>query len=202
MLTPLHTLRRFYRWNAPIYDLTRWPLLRGRRAAVSAMQLSPGNRVLEIGCGTGANLTRLARALGEHPPVVGVDLSHHMLRRARRRHPRARLIQADAARMPLNVRFDVILVSYALSMIPDWQTALAQARDLLDPGGRMVILDFAHCGAQPTMLGAMFAGYLRWNHVCPRRDLQGAMEKRGLRTEELDSGHRYLTLLRGFNSRE
>ena len=198
MINPNQTLRRFYRWNAPIYDLTRWAILRGRRAAIDALRLRPGNGVLEIGCGTGLSFVSLVEQVGERGRVVGVDLSYHMLARARHRHRHnVHLIQADAARLALRCRFDAVLVSYALTMIPDWQAAIDRACNHLESGGTVVILDFARCDPPRARLRALFNRYLARNHVDTDRDLKGALARRMGRIEELDRVPAHVTLLRG-----
>ncbi|MCK4658533.1 MAG: methyltransferase domain-containing protein [Phycisphaerae bacterium] len=191
-------LQRFYRWNAPIYDLTRWAILRGREAALDALCLTAGDRVLEVGCGTGLNLVRIAGRVGEHGCVVGVDISCHMLARARRRRRgNIYLIQADAARLALRMRFDAVLMSYSLTMIPDWRGALQQACDLLKPGGIIVVLDFAECDCRGFWFGPWFDRYLARNHVNTHRDLEGVLARQTSKVEKLSQVPAYVTLLRG-----
>jgi len=137
-----------YRLHAPIYDLTRWAFLRGRKAAVDRSSLRAGQSVLEVGCGTGGNLVRLCRQVGESGEVHGLDLSPHMLAQARRKVRRARwrnvvLHEQEATRYDLGRRFDAILYSYSLSMLPEWQRSLESAARHLAPGGRLVVVDFA-----------------------------------------------------------
>ena len=198
MINSNQTLQRFYRWNAPIYDLTRWTILRGRRAAIDALCLRPGDGVLEIGCGTGLSFASLVEQVGERGRVVGVDLSFHMLARARRRRRRnVHLIQADAARLTLRCRFDAVLVSYALTMIPDWRAAIERACDHLESSGIMVILDFARSDPPRSWRRALFDRWLARNHVDTGRDLKGAVARRMDRVEEHERVPAYVTLLRG-----
>ena len=79
------SVRRYYRWMAPLYDITRPLFLLDRRHAVGSLGLQAGNSVLEIGTGTGYNLPHLRHAVGPAGSVVGLDFSAEMLRRARRR---------------------------------------------------------------------------------------------------------------------
>jgi S-adenosylmethionine-diacylgycerolhomoserine-N-methlytransferase len=202
MRTSNTTVQRFYRWNAPIYDLTRWALLRGRRTAVEALRLRSGQRVLELGCGTGLNFARLRERVGATGCVVGVDLSWHMLARARRRLlPRTYLLQADAARLPLDGTFNAVLLSYSLTMIPQWERALDQACGLLAPTGTLVVLDFAPAIPGQRLWQVWLNRYLAWNHVDAHRDLRGALARRVAQVEELPGVAAYVTLLRGSGGR-
>ena len=153
-----------------VYDHTRWMILHGRSRAVEQMQLRPDADVLEVGCGTGLNFPYLQRHLDpQRSRLVGLDFSRDMLDRAERRVAAAgernvELVEADAAAMRLDRRFDGILFAYSLTMIPDWRGALARAKEHLKPGGRLVVLDFGRFGAWGP-LGPVMRGWLRANHV-------------------------------------
>lgn len=112
--------------------------------------------MLEIGCGTGRNLQRMAEA---HPTLrlTGVDISQEMLKSARAKLARARLdqrvtlLQGDAV-APTGLFASRILMSYSLSMVPDWRRALAVAIETLAPGGILAIIDFGNFGGLPGWL--------------------------------------------------
>ena len=132
-----------YAVSAPFYDFTRKPFLRGRREALAACAVRPGESVLEVGCGTGEMLAPLARALGGRGLAAGVDLSTHMLARARRKIACGTfLFRADAQDLPFARVFDCVLYSYSLSMLDDWRASLARALARLKERGRLVVLDF------------------------------------------------------------
>jgi S-adenosylmethionine-diacylgycerolhomoserine-N-methlytransferase len=146
----------FYRWHARIYDWTRPFLLFGRGTAAAALEARPGHLVLDVGCGTGVSLPRLA-ATGAS--VVGIECTEAMRRRAETRLARAGL----AGRVLLDGRpygthddydgrADRILFSYSLSMIPPFKEVLARARRDLRPGGRLVVVDFLSA-ARPVARG-------------------------------------------------
>lgn len=163
-------VRRFYRFHAPIYDLTRWVILRGRRAAVRALGLRPGDRALEIGCGTGLNLPLLTAAVTEAGHVTGVDFSPHMLAKARRRCAKngwrnVTLVQADASKLALSQRYDAVLFAYSITVIPDWHAALQRAAEHLRVGGRMAALDFGRFERWPLPARWFCRKWLKRNHV-------------------------------------
>jgi ubiquinone/menaquinone biosynthesis C-methylase UbiE len=104
-----------------------------------------GDRVLDLGCGTGYNLPLLLEAVGPTGTVVGIDASATMLARASRRADhRVRLVHGDAGEVGVLLRgqlFDALLCTYALSVMAPWQTAWEQAFSLLRPGGRAAVVD-------------------------------------------------------------
>src|SRR5580704_2331819 len=142
---------RMYRRQRYIYDLSRKFYLLGRDEAILRLGAAPGASVLEIGCGTGRNLVKVARAYPESR-LYGLDLSREMLASAAAALARAglstriALARADAtafdpAALFGRAQFDRVLISYALSMIPPWRDTLALALDVLSPGGSLHVVD-------------------------------------------------------------
>lgn len=198
---PVHsdnaTVERFYRWNAPIYDLTRWPILRGRRRAVRALNLTPGAAVMEIGCGTGLNLPLFQRAVGPTGRIVGVDFSAEMLARASRRcTPNTELLRADASTLDLSTRFDAVFAGYSLTIIPPWREAMRRGFAHLRPGGVFVILDFGRGHAGSGWFKRAFDRYLALNHVDAARDLKGQLELLTPHVEAVRRTDAFYTILR------
>ena len=176
-------VQRFYRFQAPIYNLTRWAFLRGRKTAITALDIKPDSSVLEIGCGTGSNFRHVAAKLDNHRGrLVGVDFSRPMLRRARSRvmragWPNVHLVVADAAALPFRETFDRIYLSYSLAMMPEWESVLDRAVRLLAPTGRLVALDFGRFeGWGPA--GSLIRSYLRANHVDTERPMLQHLKRR------------------------
>lgn len=145
-----------YTVGARFYDVLslEWPVYRpGRRSGVEMLRLRPGDRVLDIGCGTGLNLPLLTAAVGPAGMVCGVDLSASMLARAAarvRRHgwPNVSLVRADASTDDLagvagGGLFDAALFTYSLSVIGDGGTAWASALAATHPAGRVAVVDLA-----------------------------------------------------------
>ena len=135
---------RVYAKLTPIYDAVFGaPLQHGRRAAVARMQLQPGDRVLEVGTGTGI-------ALSLYPcecAVTAVDLSASMLEKARERIEKeglhhVRLLEADAAHMTFaDESFDCVYAPYTISVVPDPVRVATEMKRVCRRGGRVVILN-------------------------------------------------------------
>ncbi|WP_210208167.1 class I SAM-dependent methyltransferase [Rhodoplanes roseus] len=117
-----------------------------RRTAVEQIGLAPGERVLEIGCGTGRNLPFLREAVGPSGRVYGVDFSAGMLARARSVVARGgwdnvHLTQSDAADYRSPEPLDAVMFGLSYNTMPHHRAVLARALELLEPGGRIVIMD-------------------------------------------------------------
>src|SRR5947209_2757153 len=96
--------------------------------------ISPGQRVLEIGCGRGDLLASLQPAVG-----VGIDFSPRMIEQARRRHPHLSFFPGDAHRLPAFKPFDVVVLSDLVNDVWDVQEIFSQVRRVLTPRGRVVL---------------------------------------------------------------
>ncbi len=135
---------RVYENIAWVYDLTFGPTLhRGRLQAIERMGIATGDRVLEVGVGTGINATLYPRDC----TVTGIDLSESMLEKARDRIARkgitnVQLLEMDAAdlRFPDNT-FDIVYAPYVISVVPDPVAVAREMRRVCKPGGRYVILN-------------------------------------------------------------
>lgn len=165
-----------YRHQKHIYDATRKYYLFGRDGLIAGLEAAPGMAVLEIGCGTGRNLDRIVRTWPD-TRLHGLDISDEMLSVARNRlGAECRLAcgdatDFDAAALFGRTTFDRVVISYALSMIPQWRETLAHAASLLAPGGSLHIVDFGDFGGLPAPLRALMHGWLHRFHVSPREDL-------------------------------
>jgi S-adenosylmethionine-diacylgycerolhomoserine-N-methlytransferase len=175
-----------YRHQRHIYDLTRKYYLLGRDALIRELAPAPGESVLEVGCGTGRNLICAARRYPQ-ARFFGLDVSPAMLATAHANIARAglsgRITLAEADATNFNAKglfgeagFDRIFLSYTLSMIPDWRTALAHAARQLNPGGRLDLVDFGQQERLPTGFRALLFAWLAKFDVSPRAELRRTAE--------------------------
>ena len=156
-----------------VYDLLSGPWEGPvRAAALRLLDVCPGERVLEIGAGTGPALPVLARACGPQGRLVGLDLSPGMLRVADRRLRRlglrggVGLVRGDARSLPLAAEWcDAALVAFTLELFDDEAIprVLAGCRRALRPGGRLAIVALSTAGP-PSRMQAL---YLRARRVVP-----------------------------------
>ncbi len=140
---------------APRYELVNRVMTLGldagwRRRAVRELDLEPGSRVVDLGCGTGD----LCRGLGRAGlRALGVDMAAGMLARARTSAP---LVRADALRLPLgDASLDGAISGFALRNVVDIAACFREAARVIRPGGRAVFLEVSE---PPSPL-------VRWVHA-------------------------------------
>lgn len=114
-----------------------------RAAAADALDLSPGDTVVEVGCGTGANAPYLRQRVGPKGQVVGVDLTRPLLDRGRERVARrgwtnVHFVHGDAREPPID-RVDAVLATFLVGLLPDPEGAVETWCDLTT--GRVALLD-------------------------------------------------------------
>ena len=156
----------YSRW-APVYDLAFAAVMRAGRiaaagaagaAATRARSRGHGGRIVDIGVGTGLELPMFdGRAR-----VLGIDLSEPMLRRAQRRVAREKLAHVegllvmDATRLAFpDESFDVAVVPYVLTVVPEPRRMLDEVRRVVRSGGEIVLVN--HFGAERGALVAIEA---------------------------------------------
>jgi len=133
-----------YEKLASIYDLAFGPALQpGRLRALEQMNIQAGERVLEVGVGTGINLSLYPKACS----VTGIDFSSSMLEKARERVARTglrnlRLLQMDAADLKFaDDSFDIVYAPYLISVVPDPVKVAREMRRVCRAGGRIIFLN-------------------------------------------------------------
>ena len=137
-------VERVYEKLASVYDLTFGPTLHpGRLVARDRMNIQAGDRILEVGVGTGINTSLYPR----NCHITGIDLSTSMLDKARERVKsqglrNVRLMEMDAANLTFaDDSFDIVYAPYLVSVVPDPVQVVQEMRRVCRPGGRIIILN-------------------------------------------------------------
>lgn len=161
--------RRYYDRIAQFYDLLAEPSEKPmREKGLDRLGARPGERILEIGFGTGHCLVELARAVGSTGRVLGLDLSGRMVQLAQERveregpSERVQISCGDARRMPYaESSLDGVFMSFTLELFdtPDVPTVLAECRRVLSPGGRLAVVGISREG-EPGPLTRLY----EWTH--------------------------------------
>jgi len=158
-------LEAFYAPQAEHYDSFRERLLQGRAELMALLDPAPGDRLVELGAGTGRNLEFLGERVATLGQVDLVDLCPALLEQARgrtRHHPHVRLIEADAVTYKPDDPVDCVYLSYSITMIPDWRGALTNAVSMLKPGGALGVVDFYVSEPAPAPGLAQHGVFTRW----------------------------------------
>ncbi|MEM1129843.1 MAG: class I SAM-dependent methyltransferase [Pseudomonadota bacterium] len=174
-----------YRHQRFIYDLSRKYFLLGRDHTIEALDVPAGGTVLEVACGTGRNLKRIAKAW-PGAQLFGFDISQEMLRTAEGSLTKAglgdrvKLAQGDACDFDPQAlfgvpHFDRIVLSYCLSMIPDWEGALREATRHVPSGGQVAVVDFGMQEGLPKWFAGILSAWLAKFHVSRRATLANAV---------------------------
>jgi ubiquinone/menaquinone biosynthesis C-methylase UbiE len=137
---------QLYDWTSNLYYLLGARVHAYRKEAIRALGLGPGNRVLEIACGTGLNFPLLEEAVGPKGSIIAVDFSPAMLAKAKARVEQygwnnIELLEGDAARLEIRSPVDAVFCSFALPLMQERDLVIARSAALLKTGGRLVLLD-------------------------------------------------------------
>lgn len=123
-------------WDPKLYDSAASFVTSYGEAIVDLLNPRPGERILDVGCGTG-HLTNEIRQRGAK--VVGIDASPNMIQQARQAYPDLEFVQADASAFTFKKPFDAIFSNAALHWVKDAESAVGCMSTVLRPGGRFVI---------------------------------------------------------------
>ena len=140
---PPEGVRRMFDRIAPVYDAMNRLMTAGldqrwRRLAVAGA-VRPGDRVLDVCCGTGDLALAAAESGGR---VTGLDFSAPMLERARRKSSAIAWVEGDALALPFaDGSFDAVTIGFGLRNLPNVERGLAELRRVLRPDGRLAILE-------------------------------------------------------------
>jgi SAM-dependent methyltransferase len=131
---------------AEVYESCFVPAIFGAWAGpvADAAGIRTGNKVLDVGCGTGVLAREALRRVGQEGQVVGLDLNEGMLAVAARAEPKIEWRQGDAASLPFeDASFDVVVSQFALMYFSDRVGSLGQMWRILAPAGRLAVAVWA-----------------------------------------------------------
>lgn len=203
-------MNSMYRWTRHVYDFSRKFYLLGRDILIDHLHAQEGQRICEVGCGTARNLVKMAK---RYPmsEFYGVDASDEMLKTAEENLRKAGFV----GRIPLKQgfaqnfnpvemfgmsdkrRFDKIVFSYALSIIPPWKDSIDHALNILPSGGEIHIVDFGGQEGLPAWFRAFLFWWLKLFHVYHKPEIQAYLltleeQKKGtLHIRALYEGYAY-----------
>ena len=137
-------VERVYSSYAKVYDHIFGKIFHdGREHAVRHLNLSPGERVLEVGVGTGLGLPSYPRSC----EIVGIDLSDGMLDKCRQRIDmyglqHVKIMRMDAGTMEFaDDSFDAVMAAYVVTAVPDYRKVMLEMIRVCKPGGRIILLN-------------------------------------------------------------
>ncbi|OGO52941.1 MAG: hypothetical protein A2148_06775 [Chloroflexi bacterium RBG_16_68_14] len=169
---------RWYDFSTKLAELTRgFSDIAERRKAVGRLDLKPGQRVLEVGVGTGENLPLLAESVGATGRPVGLDISTAMLRRCRQKLDRdgvrADLIEGEATNLPFaDDEFDAVLNFGSFNGLDNRERALEEMMRVAKPGAKIVIADEGMAKERRnTFRGKLFLRFDPWLGLEPPLEL-------------------------------
>lgn len=161
----IDTVKAAYRRYAGFYNALFGPVLQpGRKAVIEALKCRPGERVLEVGVGTGLALDLYPRDVR----VVGIDVSSEMLEKARRRVEKRRfthveaLLEMDAEAMTFaDASFDKIVAMYVVPVVPNPARLLAELHRVCKPTGEIFLVN--HVRSDNPVVSAVEKGLARFS---------------------------------------
>ncbi|WP_020473729.1 methyltransferase domain-containing protein [Zavarzinella formosa] len=168
-----------------------------RRAGLDQLDAKPGEKVLEIGFGTGHSLVSLAQSVGPTGRVCGLDLSDGMVATAKSTllkvglDGRVELTCGDATRLPYPANgFDAIFISFTLELFdtPEIPAVLAECRRVLRHGGRIAVVGVSKEGEDSFVLRVYEWSHRHFPNLVDCRPIyvQRSVEESGFRIESAD----------------
>jgi len=161
----IEAVKAAYRRYAGVYDTVFGPVLQpGRKAVVQALCLKPGDRVLEVGVGTGLSLPLYPREVR----ITGIDLSHEMLEKARARVARLRLANVDGL-LEMNAErtsfadasFDKVVAMYVVPVVEQPARLLEELHRVCKPDGEIFLVN--HVRSDNRLIAAVEKGLARFS---------------------------------------
>ena len=198
-------VRARYNFLARYHDALGRLTMTHRRESIEALDVRPGQLVLDLACGAGANFEPIRRRLGSGGKLVGLDYTPGMLQQARKRimcngWKNVHLLRGDSAVLPFrNCTYDRIICTYALKVIPPFYETLDEINRVLKPEGIFVTLDGKPSGRPDRFINRIILWMARKG---PMSDLSRPLIEEikarfeSLKTQEYVFGHTFIAIAR------
>ena len=196
-------IRKRYDFMARSYDVVGQLVAAHRHDAIQALNVQPGERVLDLACGPAVNFRRISADLGANGLLVGLDYSSGMLEQAQGRVKRNQWsnvapVLGDGARLPFaDCVFDRVICTYSFNVIPLYRQALDEVWRVLKLNGTLVVLDGKLSKGAIRFLNPLMKLLARGPLVDMSRPLIEEIARRfeNLRTKEYDFGYAFLAVV-------
>jgi len=150
-------ISRRYDWHMKVYRLVGIRIAEYRRYAVDLLKLKPGDRVIDLGCGTGLSFPHIMERIGPAGHLTGVDMTTGMLECARERCDRAgwnnvELVQSEIGSYKFPEEIDAVISTGVMGYVPECDSVIQDAARALTSDGRLVIVDAKQPDSWPSWL--------------------------------------------------
>jgi demethylmenaquinone methyltransferase/2-methoxy-6-polyprenyl-1,4-benzoquinol methylase len=150
-------ISRRYDWHMKAYSLVGIRIAEYRKYAVDLLKLKPGDRVVDLGCGTGLSFPHIMERIGPKGHLTGVDMTEGMLTCARERCDRAgwhnvELVQSEIGSYVFPEEIDAVISTGVMGYVPEYDHVIQNIAQTLTPGGHLVIVDAKRPDTWPSWL--------------------------------------------------
>ncbi len=181
VLTTRESTRAYYDKISGVYDLlserAEDPM---RHRGLELLAAASGERILEIGCGTGHSTIELAQSVGDSGHIDALDLAPKMIRQAEANvhalelHHIVSFIVGDAIKVPSDdASYDAVFMAFTLELFdtPELADVLAEIRRVLRPGGRLGVVSVSHEGDETAVLRIYECGHKHFPNLIDCRPI-------------------------------
>lgn len=161
-------VKKYYTWRASNYDVSAGFEQENHAEAVGLANAQEGQRVLVVACGTGRGMIELAQAVGTKGRVDALDLSEHMIEKARDKtekmglSDRVHFKQGNARELPYpDETFDIVYNGYMFDLIPfdGFAPILKEMKRVLKPGGKLILLNMSKRDERKTRFESLYSRF-------------------------------------------
>ena len=150
-------ISRRYDWHMKAYNMVGIRIAEYRKHAVGLLNLKPGDRVVDLGCGTGLSFPHIMERIGPEGQLIGVDMTTGMLACARERSDRAgwhnvELVQSEIGSYKFPEEIDAVISTGVMGYVPEYDRVIQGAAQALTSDGRLVIVDAKQPDTWPLWL--------------------------------------------------